>query len=196
MAKIKASLTGTKKDVILKKAAALFRSKGFKASSMRELAQKIGVEAPSLYNHIGNKSELLETICFKIADDFTIHLQIVEAQNDSATKKIEQLIRFHIKMMIRRFDEVYVANHEWKHLDDSYLSTFLSQRRFYENRMIHMITEGIDKKEFKNIHPHVAVHTILSAVRGLEFWQRHKKEISIQVLEENMVNHLLNGLTK
>ncbi len=196
MAKIKASLTGTKKDVILKKAAALFRLKGFKASSMRELAQKIGVEAPSLYNHIGNKNELLHTICFKIAGDFTIQLQMVEAQNSSATKKIEQLIRFHIKMMIQRFDEVYVANHEWKHLDDPYLSTFLSQRRFYESSMIQIITEGIDKKEFKNIHPHVAVLTILSAVRGLEFWQRHKKEISLQVLEENMVDHLLNGLTK
>ena len=196
MAKIKASLTGTKKDVILKKAAALFRLKGFKASSMRELAQKIGVEAPSLYNHIGNKNELLHTICFKIAGDFTIHLQMVEARNSSAPKKIELLIRFHIKMMIERFDEVYVANHEWKHLDEPYLSTFLSQRRFYESRMIQIITEGIDKKEFKNIHPHVAVLTILSAVRGLEFWQRHKKEISIQVLEENIVNHLLNGLTK
>jgi hypothetical protein len=62
--------------------------------------------------------------------------------------------------------------------------------------MVDLIREGIANKELKDIHPHVAVLTILSAVRGLEFWQRHKKEISIQVLEENMVNHLLNGLTK
>ncbi len=52
------------------------------------------------------------------------------------------------------------------------------------------------KKELQNIHPHVAVLTILSAVRGLEFWQRHKKELSIEVLENNIVNHLLHGLIK
>lgn len=195
MAKIIALGTGTKKDAIIKKAAGLFRQKGFKASSMRELAIKIGVEAPSLYNHIGSKSELLQAICFKIANDFTLHLQMVETQNVSSIKKTEQLIRFHIKMMLLSFDEVYVANHEWKHLEDPYLGIFLDQRKTYESRMVLLIKEGINNKELKNIHPHVAVLTILSAVRGLEFWQRHKKEISITVLEENMVNHLLNGLT-
>ena len=46
------------------------------------------------------------------------------------------------------------------------------------------------------MHPHVAVLIILSAVRGLEFWQRHKKNINVADLEKDMVTHLLNGLTK
>jgi hypothetical protein len=41
----------------------------------------------------------------------------------------------------------------------------------------------------------VAVLTMLSSVRGLEFWQRHKKNISTQVLEDDMVTHLLSGIT-
>ena len=196
MAKIKSTANGTKKDAIIKKAAALFRNKGFKATSMRELADKIGVEAPSLYNHIGSKSELLQAICIKVAEDFTLHLQSVEENREPAVKKLEQLIRFHIKMMLQYFDEVYVANHEWRHLEDPYLGNFLNQRKLYEGRMVELIKDGIKKNELNDIHPHVAVLTILSAVRGLEFWQRHRKEISIQVLEENMVNHLLNGLTK
>ena len=196
MAKIKSTANGTKKDAIIKKAAALFRNKGFKATSMRELAEKIGVEAPSLYNHIGSKSELLQAICFQVAEEFTLHLQAVEENKVSEVKKIEQLIRFHIKMMLQYFDEVYVANHEWRHLEDPHLVNFLNQRKSYESRMVELIKAGIVNKELKDIHPHVAVLTILSAVRGLEFWQRHRKDISIQVLEENMVNHLLNGLTK
>ena len=48
----------------------------------------------------------------------------------------------------------------------------------------------------KAMHPHVAVLIILSAVRGLEFWQRHKKNMNITDLENDMVTHLLNGLTK
>lgn len=196
MAKIKAAGNGSKKDVIIKKAAELFRLKGFKASSMRELADKIGVEAPSLYNHIGSKSELLQHICFNIANSFTIHLQKIEAFDNLVIVKLEQLIRFHIWMMLQSFDEVYVANHEWKYLDEPYLSNFLTQRRLYEFRMLQLVEEGIKNKELKNIHPHVAVLTILSAVRGLEFWQRHKKEIDAATLENNMVNLLLNGLIK
>lgn len=99
-------------------------------------------------------------------------------------------------MMLQVFDEVFVANHEWKHLEEPYLGNFLNQRKLYESRMVMLIKEGIKNKELKNIHPHVAVLTILSAVRGLEFWQRHKKELSVEVLENNIVNHLLNGLIK
>lgn len=196
MAKIKATLNGTRKDAIIQSAAALFRRKGFKASSMRELAEEIGVEAPSLYNHIGSKGELLQHICFKIAADFTQNLQLVEDPGHSVIQKIEQLIRFHIRIMLQEYDEVFVANHEWKHLEEPFLSEFLNQRKLYEKRMTELIKDGISKKELKDIHPHVAVLTILSAVRGIEFWQRHKKEITAKELEENMVDHLLNGLTK
>lgn len=196
MAKIKARLNGTKKDAIIQSAAALFRHKGFKASSMRELAEAIGVEAPSLYNHIGSKSELLQDICFKIAADFTENLQYIESSGSRTLQKTEQLIRFHIKIMLQEYDQVYVANHEWKHLEEPYLADFLNQRKQYEKRMVQLIREGIEQKELKDIHPHVAVLTILSAVRGIEFWQRHKNAVTAAELEENMVDHLLNGLKK
>ena len=196
MAKIRVLRNGSKRDVITSKAAALFRKKGFNATSMRELALSIGVEAPSLYNHIGSKSEILQIICFRIANEFTEHFQELEQRKHSIVVKIEGLIRFHIHMMLDEFDEVFVANHEWKHLEDPYLSNFLNQRKLYESRMINLIRAGIKNNELKNIHPHVAVLTILSAVRGLEFWQRHKKELDPVELENNMVEHLLNGLKK
>lgn len=196
MAKIKPGKNASKKDVITQKAAALFKIKGFSSASMRELADAVGVEAPSLYNHIGSKSEILQTICFKVANAFSIYLDTIENAAGSSTVRLENIIRFHIRMMLNNFDEVYVANHEWKHLKEPYLSDFLIQRRGYEKRLINLMETGIAAKEFKTANPYVAVLTILSAVRGLEFWQQHKKNISSQVLEDDMVNHLLNGIIK
>lgn len=196
MSKIKAARNGTKKDAIARKAAALFRKKGFVGSSMREIADSIGVEASSLYNHIGSKSELLQSICFRVANDFNRHLGEVELGGGTAAAKLEQLIRFHIRIMLENFDEVYVANHEWKQLDEPYLSNFLAQRKLYESKMVDIVKDGIRRKEIRNLHPHVAVITILSAVRGIEFWQRHKKEVDAAELENDMVNHLLNGLIR
>jgi AcrR family transcriptional regulator len=196
MARIVSSKNTTKKEVIIKKAAILFRKKGFAASSMRELAESIGVEASSLYNHIGSKIELLQSICFKVANDFTIHLNEIENTTSPVVSKLENIIRFHINMMLNNYDEVFVANHEWKQLEEPFLSNFLIQRKLYESRMIEIVKSGILKKELKNIHPHVAVFTILSAVRGLELWQRDKKNITIKELETNMINQLLNGISK
>jgi AcrR family transcriptional regulator len=196
MARIKPGKNASKKELITQKAAALFKSKGFSSASMRELAEAVGVEAPSLYNHIGSKSELLQGICFKIANAFTLYLDSTENTAGDYATRLEQIIRFHIRMMLENFDEVYVANHEWKHLKEPYLSNFLIQRRGYEKRLISLTEGGIAAKEFKQTNPYVAVLTILSAVRGLEFWQQHKKNISSQVLEDDMVNHLLKGITK
>jgi TetR/AcrR family transcriptional regulator, cholesterol catabolism regulator len=173
----------------------LFRKKGFASSSMRELAENIGVEASSLYNHIGSKSEILQSICFKVANDFSTHLDEVEKSTGSSVDKMTSLIRFHIHMMLEAYDEVFVANHEWKQLKEPDLGNFLALRKTYENALVEIISIGIKKGELRNIHPYVAVLTILSAVRGLEFWHRHKKNVSVKELENDMVNHLLNGLT-
>jgi TetR/AcrR family transcriptional regulator, cholesterol catabolism regulator len=196
MAKIQTGKNSSKKEVILKQAAVLFKTKSFTATSMRELADVVGVEAPSLYNHISSKSELLQEICFKVGGQFTSQIENIGNSNESTVSKIEAVIRFHIEIMAENFDEVYVANHEWKHLEEPYLADFLTIRRNYEKSLMGFIEEGIEKKEIKPVNPYVAVLTILSAVRGLEFWQRNKKNVSLQVLENDMVNQLLNGIVK
>jgi TetR/AcrR family transcriptional regulator, cholesterol catabolism regulator len=196
MAKIKSEKNFSKKEVILKSAAELFRTKGYSAASMRNLADAVGVEAPSLYNHIGSKSQLLQHICFKMANCYTAHIDEVELINTETVAKIESILRFHIEMMLLHFDEVFVANHEWKYLPEPMLSNFLSQRRSYEKRFIAIVEDGIKKKEIRKVNAYTTVLTCLSAVRGLEYWQRNKKNVSAQQLEDDMVAILLHGIIK
>jgi TetR/AcrR family transcriptional regulator, cholesterol catabolism regulator len=195
MAKIKTALNGTKKDIILKNAAALFRIKGFKATSVRELADSMGIEAPSLYNHIGSKAEILEEICFSIAEDYTVFMENIKASKENVLLKTTQIIQFHIQKVYNDFDKVYVADHEWKHLSKKQLELFLAQRKIYENNFVSIIEEG-QKKYFKKLNAKIAVFTILSAVRGLEFLHKRRQEFTLEMLEENMIQHLLNGITK
>jgi AcrR family transcriptional regulator len=196
MAKIKVQANGTKKDIIVKNAAALFRKKGFSATSVRELAESLGIEAPSLYNHIGSKVELLHEICFAVAEDYITNMNIVIQSKVNAAQKMEAIIRFHVRKLSIDFDRVFVADHEWKQLPKKKLEDFLMFRRTYEKHMIEIITDGIDKKIFKNLLPGITVLTILSAVRGLELTQKHKNKFTIEQLEDNMVQHLLNGIIK
>ena len=74
MASNKSKKNSPRKEVIIEKAAQLFRKNGFNATSMRDLAENVGVEAASLYNHISSKAELLQEICFRIANKFTTHM--------------------------------------------------------------------------------------------------------------------------
>jgi AcrR family transcriptional regulator len=184
----------SKKDLILQKAALMFREKGFAATSMRDLAETVGIEAASLYNHIQSKSEILQDITFRMANDCNAQLDSLDNNGMNSTQKIESLIRFHVQMMINRFEEYYVMVNEWMHLSDPYLTDFSVQRRSYVQKMENIIQQGIDNKEMKPVIPYVAVLTILSSVRGLEFWHRSRQRITPVEMEDNMVNHLINGL--
>jgi len=186
----------SKKDLIIQKASVMFRQKGFPATSMRDLAEAVGIEAASLYNHIQSKSEILQEIVFRTANDCNVHLESLDNVSLNNTEKIESLIRFHVQMMLNRFDDYCVMINEWIHLSEPWLTDFTTQRRNYVQKMEAIIEEGIRNKEMKPVLPYVAMLTILSSVRGLEFWHRSGKRISQQDLEDNMVNHLINGLKK
>lgn len=194
MGKINAGKNGSKKDVITRKASALFRKKGFSATSMRNIAESIGVEAPSLYNHIESKNDILKDICFNIAKLFTDFLKEVESDSGSNLSKIESIIRFHISMMIDQFEDVYISNHEWKHLPEPYLSDFKNKRKNYRLRLAAILQKGIVKKEIRPVNAIVSVHTILSAINGIEDWQKSGRKVDAKLIEENIIQILIEGL--
>ncbi len=196
MGKLKVSKNESRKDLIVKAGAALFREKGFGAASMRDLAENIGIEAASLYNHIRSKNEILESICFNVANRFNTHMDEIESGNMTPIEKIETLLRFHIRQMFDNFEEVIVSDREWKHLDEPYLSNFHTQRRNYRKRFASIIEEGIRKGEIKRIDAPTAILTMLHAVNGIESWHRSTAKITATELEDNMVIIIINGLKK
>lgn len=186
----------SKKELILRRAASMFREKGFSATSMRDLAETVGIEAASLYNHIRSKNEMLEAICFDVANIFNTNMEAVETGGKKPISKIEDLLRFHIRQMTDNYEEVYVSDREWKHLDEPYLSNFQNQRRSYRKRFAAIIEEGIEKNEIRKIDAPTAVLIILHAVSGIESWHRSKARIGAQELEENMLKIMIDGLRK
>jgi AcrR family transcriptional regulator len=196
MARIKTDKDVTRREVITKAAASLFREKGYKAASMRDLAVKVGVEAASLYNHIRSKTELLHDICFNIANLYWEHLGQVDNSSISAAEKIEKLLRFQIHQMIDNYEEVYVSDREWRHLAEPYLSNYKNQRRNYRKRFAALIETGIEQGEFKPIDAPTAVLIMLHAVNGIDSWHRSKDKITAEALEENMITIMIEGLKK
>jgi AcrR family transcriptional regulator len=154
------------------------------------------VEAASLYNHISSKAEILQEICFKVANLFMTHIEEVDSSPQSAIAKIEAILRFHIRQMIEHYEEVYVSDREWKHLTEPYMQNMQSQRRAYRQRIALVIEEGIRKGEIKAIDAPTAVLIMLHAVSGIESWHRSTKKIEGHVLEDNMVMILVEGLKK
>ena len=99
-------------------------------------------------------------------------------------------------VQIENVTRVHLPHYPWVRRVITHQGCGASQRRSYEKRLMILIENGVEKNEVRPINPYVAVLTILSAVRGLEFWYGHKKNVTQLELENEMVNHLLNGIIK
>jgi AcrR family transcriptional regulator len=186
----------SKRDVILKEAAKLFKQKGFGGASMRELAERVGIEAPSMYHHIASKDEILEIICFGIGNLYVSQLEDISRRELSVIEKLKELIRLHVRIMIKNGDAVSVANNDWKHLSDEKLKKFKELRSGYEKKVVELLKEGVETGELKAVNTSVTLFTILSAIRWVELWWRPNRGISSEELEENIISILLEGLVK
>ena len=62
------------KEKILKTALKLFSTKGYKATTVRDIAGAMGVKQSALYNHFKNKDEILETLISNLTSSAIVTL--------------------------------------------------------------------------------------------------------------------------
>ncbi|MEO1517649.1 MAG: TetR/AcrR family transcriptional regulator [Bacteroidota bacterium] len=186
----------TKKEYILEAAAGLFHENGYKATSMRGLAERVGLrQASSLYSHYSSKEEMLRDICFNNAHKFLDGLVAICQQGQGPIDQLRALIRLHISIATEDATSIIVFNDEWRHLSSEPLTEFLDLRKEYESKVRHIIQEGIDQGQLRRIDPSTVLYTILAALRWLHYRPRKIVETKDKnVLQEEMEILLLSGL--
>ena len=185
----------SKKESIKQHAARLFRLKGYSATSMRDLAQEVGMEAASLYNHIQNKQEILVELLMHIAEIFTEGMENIQASSLSPREKMERLIALHIRYTVEKPDAIAIITSEWVHLEEPHHKAYLQLRSAYEANIQSIITSGIKAGQFAKVDPKIASFSVLSTLRWLYSWHHQQESINPVELEQKMIQCLLDGIS-
>ena len=185
----------SRKEQVIRKAAELFKEKGYAAASMRDLAQLLGIEAASLYSHIKSKEEILRSLCFDMAAEFRKSLEEVEKQDLPASEKLQRGIIGHIQVMAKDLTASAVFMNEHRHLSQPYLRDFLLLRINYINRFKSIIEQGTRSGEFKKtIDKKLAVMTLFSSLNWMPMWYDPSGLIEPIELGIQLSDMLVNGL--
>ena len=186
--------TTTRKAEIIAVASRLFKEKGYKAVSMRDIAQAMNIKAASLYNHITNKQELLATSILEVANKFTTGMNAVVLEDSSPLEKIEQIIEKHIDITIRYPEGLAALNNDWMHLEDEDLKAVVKMREDYEENFRNIIKQGIERGELKKRHPEVILFSMLSTLRTMYLWYGKRENLNISELKSDTLAVLLKGV--
>ncbi|MDH5476632.1 MAG: TetR/AcrR family transcriptional regulator [Cyclobacteriaceae bacterium] len=186
----------TRKEQVYLHATVMFKDRGYAATSMRDLANSLGIEAASLYSHIKSKEEILRKICFDIAAEFISGLIDIEQEDIPASEKLRKGIISHTKVIARDLASSAVFFNEYRCLSPSYLHDFLLLRINYINRFKKIIKQGIAEGEFVNIDIKLAVMTLFSSLNWMPSWYNHTENINQEKVSEELANMLIKGLKK
>ena len=185
-----------RKEQITETAAKLFRKKGFIATTMRDLAAELGIEAASIYHHVKSKEELLETICFDMANKFILNVKEVNDIYFNAEEKLRLAIKLHIETITLNQNKSAVFLQEWRNLSEPNLSKFKMLRDQYENQFTIIIIDGENEDIFDFVDKKFAVLSILSTINFVNEWYNPDGKMNAAEIAEKLSSFILGGLRK
>ena len=185
----------SKKQEIVEKASQLFYENGFKGTSLKVLAESVGMEAPSLYNHISNKNELLELLLLPLADEFCKRISVIESSSLSTVQKLEKLVSLHVNLTVEHPYAMGLMLREYIYLPAIPKAQYKELRDKYERVFRHILQSGIEKGELKSLDIDLMLFSLLSTLRSLYAWYLRNKEYNVIELEQQVQVSLLKGVS-
>lgn len=185
----------SKKSEIVEAAAYLFSTKGYHATTVRDIAERAGVLSGSLYAHIANKEALLLEIVRVAANQFTTALDPIVHSNLMINEKFTKAVRAHVGVITGSLDGARIYLDEKASFGDQGRQEVLDLRRAYEDLWQELIDQGIAGHAFQIEDPHLARLLVLSALNGIHHWYRPHGRLTPDIIAARYATWLLRLLT-
>jgi AcrR family transcriptional regulator len=111
--------TMTRRGELLQIAAALFASKGFRNTTVRDIADAAGILSGSLYHHFDSKESMVDEILSSFQEELFGQYDAILASADDPRTKLEQAVLVSFEAIDEHHDEVAIFQN-----DAAYLLTF------------------------------------------------------------------------
>jgi AcrR family transcriptional regulator len=164
--------TTANRATVIDAACALFAERGYRGTSMKEIAEVLGVSAPGLYNHVTSKQEILHAIMDRAMDRAIAALDQAIAGIDDVAGQLRRATESLVLDFLRYPDEVTVCNNEVRSLEPANRLAIVAKRDEYGGRIRRIIEGGHRSGRFRTGTPDLAAFAVLEMGNGAKSWFR------------------------
>jgi len=156
--------------------------KGFKATTMRNIAKELDCDVSNVYNYIKSKQQILENYLFQVSAEFH--------------QGIDRVLESDVSAIDKPYVVALLAD-EWRNLKGDNLEQFIAERKSYENKLNSIIESGIASDDFVSPNSKVTTYLVLSAVRWLHAIPPSiKQTVSAGEIEQQVLDFIFLGLNQ
>ena len=195
MAQATEKIMSPRRAELVAAATRLFSRRGYHGTSMKLLADSLGMLKGSLYAHIGSKEELLYDVVADGAERFLTRAHAAAALEGSASERLEALLVGHIETAIEHLDAATVFLNEWRYLSDDLRADVQGKRDIYEGLVRAIVTDGISSGEFRSdADVAMTARLVLSAGNWVYAWYRPDGSLSSTEIGHRYTELIVRGL--
>lgn len=172
-----------KRRALLREAARSFNRLGFHATSLDELAKKLGVTKAALYHYFPSKKALLRACFDEVIGVAFANLKQAIRSGTTGRDKLRMVFRGYLTDIINELS-VAVVTVEDNTLSAEDRAAVVKERDRFENELRNLVREGIKDGSIVPCDPKLVVFTMLGAMNWVPRWFRHGGDWS----EEQLAN--------
>jgi AcrR family transcriptional regulator len=161
-----------REEEILAAAARIFQRKGYHGTSVRDIADAVGLLKGSLYHYISSKEDLLARLFEGLLEDTVAELDVIARRDASAAERLREMVRAYARAIIANQDAVGLYLREWRSLPAPELANLAARRRRMRTLFSAVIADGARAGELAPGDPNLAALAILGMCNWMYEWYR------------------------
>ena len=180
---------------VLSASAEIFSRRGYRATSMNEIAAEVGLSKPTLYHYFRRKEDILVRLYENVMEHILSSAQAIAAAAPSPIAALRQLITYRVRYTCENQALHKLFFEEEAELPPGMLRTVLQRRREFENILKsavlqHLAATGITLPTT----PTVYVNTCLGAANWVYKWFNPTGSEDPQTLGQHIATLVLQPL--
>ena len=186
-----AERTRTRRGDVRDAALTLFAERGYHGTSMKDIAEAVGMRAPSLYNHVGAKQDLLVEIVEATLVDLQAHHEAAVGSTRDVEQALRRAVEAHVRYHARHPREGRVGNRDLSALAPANRERVIGMRRRYARSWQRLLQRGADEGRFDLPDARLASYAILEMGIGVATWFRPDGPLSEDVVAHHYADMAL-----
>ncbi|MDD7939800.1 TetR/AcrR family transcriptional regulator [Actinomycetospora lutea] len=152
---------------ILAGAVAVFSRRGYRAASMNEVADQVGLRKPTLYHYVRTKQDLLVAVYEEVLDESLRSARTIVAEAPTTREAVRRLIVERVRYTCEHRDLLTICFHEESALPSELAEPILERRREFE-RVVRDAVEAHLRETGRSLP--MSVGTYVSTCLGAANW--------------------------
>jgi AcrR family transcriptional regulator len=146
---------------ILDAAASVFAERGYFNASMKDIADRLGMQPGSLYHYFPSKEAALEEMCRVSAVEFCETLRAILAKGGTATDMVREGMLAHLTSNRRAYVEVFAFSR--RNLPPGIVDELNNLARAYRQIWKRIFQHGAERGEWREgLDPDIAADAVLA----------------------------------